>query len=107
MPHGWKNKALLVNMNDVGEEAGEGVGSSKEVRINAPGDYFTRGPYYLEAKLKIRAFSPSGSWDWDNCGSANKTGANLIPSTNGNASSNNTNRGINWMTSVCDGANMP
>ena len=23
VPHGWKNKALLVNLNDVGEEAGQ------------------------------------------------------------------------------------
>jgi hypothetical protein len=102
VPHGWKNKALLVNLNDVGQEAGEGAGASREVRINDNNDYYTKEPYYLEAKLKIRAFSPSGSWDYNNCGSANKTGANLIPSTNGNASSNRTDNNVNWMKAVCN-----
>lgn len=102
VPHGWKNKMLLVNLNDVGEEAGQGVGSSKEVRINANGDYYTKEPYYLEAKLKIRAFSTSGSWNYNNCGSANKTGANLIASTNGNNSSNRTDNNVDWMKAVCD-----
>jgi hypothetical protein len=101
-PHGWKNKALLVNLNDVGEEAGQGVASSKEVRINANADNYTQEPYYLEAKLKIRAFSASGSWDYNNCGSSNKTGANLIASTNGNSSSNRTDNNVNWMKAVCN-----
>lgn len=104
VPHGWKNKALLVNLNDVGEEAGQGVGSSKEVRINSNNDNYTKEPYYLEAKLKIRAFSRSGNWDYNNCGSSNKAAANLIPSTNSppNTTSNNTNNNVNWMTSVCN-----
>lgn len=101
VPHGWKNKMLLVNLNDIGEEAGQGSGASKEVRINANADYYTQEPYYLEAKLKIRTFSPSGNWNENNCGSAGKTGSNLIASTNGNNSTNNTGAGIDYMKSVC------
>jgi hypothetical protein len=102
VPHGWKNKMLLVNLNDVGEEAGQGAGASREVRINANADHYTQEPYYLEAKLKIRAFSRSGNWDYNNCGSSNKTGANLIASTNGNATSNRTDSNVDWMKAVCD-----
>ena len=102
VPHGWKNKALLVNLNDVGEEAAQGTGTSREVRINADADNYTQPPYYLEAKQKITAFSASGSWNYNNCGSANKSGTNLIPSTNGNSSSNRTDNNVNWMKAVCN-----
>ena len=102
VPHGWKNKMFLVNLNDVGEEAGQGVGSSKEVAMNSESNYFTSPPYYLEAKLKIKAFNRSGAWDWANCGSANKSGTGLttglINSTDGNASNSNQNA-ANFMNS--------
>lgn len=112
VPHGWKNKALLVNLNDVGEEAGQGVGSSKEVNIRqnqtdccGPGkgvpDYYTQQPYYFKAKLKIISFAKSGSWSASNCGSANKSGTNLITNTNGASTGNDTNTGKNWMTNTC------
>jgi hypothetical protein len=101
VPHGWKNKMLLVNLNDVGQEAGQGANSSKEVRMDGNNDYYTQEPYYLEAKLKIRSFAASGSWADSNCGSSNKSGANLIASSNGNNSSNNTGNGKDYMKSVC------
>lgn len=103
VPHGWKNKALLVNLNDVGEEAGLGAGSSKEVAINGNGSYYSKEPYYLYAKLKVATFAASGSWSDTNCGSRGKTGANLITSTNGASGSNTTGTGKNWMTSTCSG----
>jgi len=103
VPHGWKNKALLVNLNDVGEEAGHGASSSKEVAINGNGSYYTKEPYYLYAKLKVSSFAASGSWSDTNCGSRNKSGANLITSTNGASSGNTTGTGKNWMTSTCSG----
>lgn len=104
VPHGWKNKALLVNLNDVGEEAGQGVGSSKEVSMNANADYYTQEPYYLEAKNKIRSFAASGNWSDTNCGSRGKSGTGLttgrINSTNGQTN-NNSGSGVDWMKSVC------
>jgi hypothetical protein len=101
VPHGWKNKALLVNLNDVGEEAGQGVGSSKEVAINGSGSYYKKEPYYLYAKLKVSSFAASGSWSAGNCGSRGKSGANLITSADGAAGSNTSGTGKNWMTSTC------
>lgn len=98
VPHGWKNKMLLVNLNDVGAEAGQT--GSKEVAINGSSDVYSNGPYYVNAKLKIKAFSPSGNWDYANCGSSGKSGTNLIANKSG-GTSNNTSSDINWMKSVC------
>lgn len=103
VPHGWKNKALLVNLNDVGEEAGQGAGSSKEVAINGNAAYYKKEPYYLYAKLKVNTFARSGNWADTNCGSRSKSGANLIVSTDGASASNTTGTGKNWMTSTCSG----
>ena len=83
VPHGWKNKALLVNLNDVGPEAG--MTSGTEIPIASGSQSFTAEPYYLNAKLKVITFSSSGQWDESNCGSA----------------SNNPDTGKNWMNEVC------
>lgn len=103
VPHGWKNKALLVNLNDVGEEAGLGVSTSKEVAINGNGGHYSKEPYYLAAKLKVSSFAQSGSWAAGNCGSRSKSGANLITSTDGASGGNTTGTGVNWMKSTCSG----
>ena len=68
VPHGWKNKALLVNLNDVGAEAG--LSPPQEINIQNNNDVYNQGPYYLNAKLKVRSFVTSGSWEDTNCGSA-------------------------------------
>jgi len=83
VPHGWKNKALLVNLNDVGPEAG--LPASTEVPIGSDAEVFTQEPYYLEAKLKVITFAASGDWRDDNCGSASAT-----PDV-----------GRDWMKNVC------
>jgi len=83
VPHGWKNKALLVNLNDVGAEAGT-VGST-EVTINNSGAVFNQGPYYMNAKLKVITFARSGTWQETNCGSA----------------SGQQGTGRDWMRNVC------
>jgi len=83
VPHGWKNKALLVNLNDVGPEAGFAPGT--EVPIQAHNQSFSQAPYYLNAKLKVRTFAPSGGWEASNCGSA----------------SGNPDVGRDWMDQVC------
>ncbi len=88
VPHGWKNKALLVNLNDVGIEGGGPAGGA-EVPISSDADSYTRGPYYVNAKLKIRTFASSGNWEESNCGSA----------------SGSPDVGREWMKQVC--ANPP
>lgn len=67
VPHGWKNKAFLVNLNDVGPEAGLAAGT--QVRNNTTAGY-TQEPYYNNALLKIRSFASSGNWQETDCGSA-------------------------------------
>ena len=80
VPHGWKNKALLVNLNDVGPEAGLSPGG-EEVCTGSGGfgptnggcsqnNGYTNGPYYLNAFLKIVNFATSGQWQENDCGSA-------------------------------------
>jgi hypothetical protein len=71
VPHGWKNKGLLVNLNDVGPEAGLPAGT--QVRNNTTAGY-TNGPYYLNALLKVINFKTSGNWDITDCGSAGAPG---------------------------------
>ncbi|ROR32914.1 cytochrome c3 family protein [Inmirania thermothiophila] len=84
VPHGWKNKALLVNLNDVGPEAGlpkgtevctgnDGWGTGNRPPgssgCNGKNSGFTMPPYYLNAFLKVVNFAPSGSWSETSCGS--------------------------------------
>ena len=83
VPHGWKNKALLVNLNDVGPEAGR---AGVEVPIGSDAESFTQGPYYLNAKLKILNFAESGTWTDADCGSA----------------TSDPDVGKDWMAAVCE-----
>jgi len=64
VPHGWKNKAFLVNLNDVGPEVGLAAGTVK----TAP---YSQQPYYMGAWLKVDSFARSGSWAFANCQSTN------------------------------------
>ena len=92
VPHGWKNKALLVNLNDVGPEAGRA--GNEEWRMGASAHAFNQEPYYLNAKLKVRSFGPSGNWVETNCGS------NSSALTFG-INTNTTTTGRDWMRDVC------
>jgi predicted CXXCH cytochrome family protein len=80
VPHGWKNRSLLVNLNDVGPEAGPQYVAGTEVTTRT----FTAAPYYLNAVLKIVTFGAPGSWSDSNCGSQSGQ------------------RGKDWMRSVCE-----
>lgn len=84
VPHGWKNKGLLVNLNDVGPEAGLVAGT--EVNITSNGQTYTEGPYYLNAKLKVVNWRRSGRWRQSDCGSTSGQGG----------------VGKDWMIGVCE-----
>lgn len=71
VPHGWKNKNFLVNLNDVGLEAGLPAGT--QVRTPSPQRYY-KGPYYNGSTLKVRHFQRSGEWTPNSCGSAGVPG---------------------------------
>ena len=92
-PHGWKNKALLVNLNDVGAEAGFSPPQEKATN-------YTQGPYYYRAYGKIISFAPSGSWSADNCGS---TGGQSGGGGGGWGGGGST--GVDWMQSSCTPSN--
>lgn len=62
VPHGWKNKALLVNLRDLGPEVGKTAGTA------APAGTFTNGPYYYKSVLRVSSFAKSGAWSDSNCG---------------------------------------
>jgi hypothetical protein len=71
IPHGWKNKAFVVDLNNIGPEAGQTAGT--QVRNNTTAGY-TQEPYYLNAMLKVRTFATSGNWQDVDCGSAGPPG---------------------------------
>ena len=72
VPHGWKNKNFLVNLNDVGPEGGF-ASTGNQVRNNTTNGY-VNGPYYNRAVLKVVSFARSGSWAAGNCGSVGAPG---------------------------------
>lgn len=68
--HGWKNKAFLVNLNDVGQEAGVLAGAWQAAGYGTPSQ---PQPYYMGAWLRIRpgqTFRMSGDWTQATCESA-------------------------------------
>lgn len=86
VPHGWKNKALLVNLNDIGPEAkcrsidNTTYGISPSCTVGQPiaaGSRITRGvggnngydnpPYYVNSRLRIKGFAKSGRWGEGHC----------------------------------------
>lgn len=112
VPHGWKNKAFLVNLNDIGPEAGQASSGGVEVNIprnksccgpnNGTDDSYSKEPYYYYAKLKVVSFAASGQWQASNCGSKNKSGGTFIANTSGiNGTGNYANTGKDWMTNTC------
>lgn len=78
VPHGWKNKGLLVNLNDVGPEGGQVAGTQVRNKTTAAystiADGYAGAPYYLNAMLKVINFKPSGQWTAADCGSAGAPG---------------------------------
>ncbi len=90
VPHGWKNKNFLVNLNDVGPEGGF-ASTGNQVRNNTTAGY-VNGPYYNRAALKVYSFATSGNWQAGNCGSRGSPG--------------NGRTGVSWMVSgseACSG----
>ncbi len=68
--HGWKNKALLVNLNDLGLETGNAPPISYIPVAGTSG--YSQAPYYMGAWLSIAStgFAKSGEWkkaDCDGC----------------------------------------
>lgn len=73
VPHGWKNKALLVNLNCRGEENGATTCNITNNFANYPNRHgpYTSGPYYVGAFLRIATWRASGNWTETSCGTYN------------------------------------
>ena len=90
VPHGWKNKALLVNLRDVGPEVicrdvdntkyniqpectvGEPIAAGSNIpnaKTGGNNDGYNNPPYYINARLRLNSFAASGDWRQTNCGS--------------------------------------
>ena len=70
VPHGWKNRNLLVNLLDVGAEAGLAPGTAVSFTNNVG---YTNGPYYRRAFLRVISFPAAGSqWRESNCNGGSK-----------------------------------
>ena len=71
VPHGWKNRNLLVNLLDVGEEAGLPAGTSVAF-VNNTG--YSNGPYYRKAFLRVINFpAPGNQWTEADCNGGSKS----------------------------------
>ncbi|KPJ90683.1 MAG: hypothetical protein AMJ53_13120 [Gammaproteobacteria bacterium SG8_11] len=76
IPHGWKNKNFLVNLNDIGPEGTNGwTGEVRTPSRGGTGPYFD-SPYYNRAALKVVQFTTSGNWNVNSCGSMGRNGGN-------------------------------
>ena len=62
VPHGWKNKAFLVNLNCVGTEAGLAPGCT-----SAPSQVYWKAPYYVNARLRVTTWRASSAWTETSC----------------------------------------
>ena len=80
VPHGWRNKALLVNMNCVGPEGG---GSGCQSNVIGDTANLTAPPYYIGARLRVKTWQTSTNWSENSCD---------FPTGSG---------GGDWMTSAC------
>lgn len=64
VPHGWKHKALLADTRTVGNEVGLAADTNVAF-TNAQG--YTKGPYYMNAMLKVTTWKRSGQWTQSDC----------------------------------------
>jgi hypothetical protein len=84
VPHGWRNKALLVNLNCRGPEGGAATCDPTSGFGNLPdktGSY-NNAPYYVDAFLRVRTWVPSGNWAEGSCGRSGLTGKDWMTSDN-------------------------
>ncbi|MDT3670016.1 MAG: cytochrome c3 family protein [Aromatoleum sp.] len=79
IPHGWKNKAFLVNLACVQREGGAGY---SDACTNVSGTTrVTIEPYYYRAILRIKTWSRSTAWQIGSCGSSGSDSENWMSST--------------------------
>ncbi|NMG77047.1 cytochrome c3 family protein [Aromatoleum diolicum] len=86
VPHGWKNKAFLVNLECVGPEGGRPAGCTAVGNNTTDGtstSIETIAPYYNSAALRIRTWQASGRWTETSCGAPNYGGKDWMSDVSG------------------------
>jgi hypothetical protein len=72
VPHGWKHKALLADTQTVGNEVGltteTAIGGTSWAKDSTyAGKGYTKGPYYMNAMLKVNTWKRSNNWASTDC----------------------------------------
>ena len=80
VPHGWKNKAFLVNLECVGPEGGQASGCTA---VGSATSTQTIAPYYNSAVLRINTWQASGRWTESSCGTSSNNGKDWMSSLSG------------------------
>ncbi|NMG00527.1 hypothetical protein GPA27_24410 [Aromatoleum toluolicum] len=80
VPHGWKNKAFLVNLECVGPEGGQ-TGNCTSVGSNTSTQSIA--PYYNSAVLRINTWQASGQWTETSCGTSGYNGKDWMSDISG------------------------
>lgn len=86
VPHGWKNKAFLVNLECVGPEGGRPAGCTAVGNSTSDGTSTsteTIAPYYYSAALRIKTWQASGQWTEGSCGAPNYSGKDWMSDVSG------------------------
>ncbi|AKU10212.1 hypothetical protein AzCIB_0307 [Azoarcus sp. CIB] len=86
VPHGWKNKAFLVNLECVGPEGGKATGCTPVGNNTTDGTSTSTeniAPYYNSAALRIRTWQASGQWTETSCGAPNYGGKDWMSDVSG------------------------
>ena len=69
VPHGWKNKAFLVNLNCLGPEAGKPAGCTSAFGgTTTDSKQLWAAPYYNGALLRVTTWRSSNAWTVGSCG---------------------------------------
>lgn len=80
VPHGWKNKAFLVNLRCVGQEVAGTTGDCENRGGTGYGSV-TLTPYYVSSRLRISTWVRSGGWNSAACGGGDME--DICPRTGG------------------------
>ena len=88
IPHGWKNKAFLVNLGCIGDEVSGYAAGCTAIQGTSRQ---TLAPYYIRTILRIKSWRKSTSWTEPDCGNS------------GTAD----DKGKDWMQPACNQANDP
>lgn len=67
VPHGWKNKAFLVNLADVGPEGGFASSTVIVDQSSGASNGYNNPPYYMRAKLRVSTWQASSAWTKGSC----------------------------------------